>query len=87
MTLIGMNIYIIKELCHYFRDVYHDIEQAKYYPKVADKILEKRRSGFIRALEVSDQMGIPLHEVLGTLKRLWVESKDDSLYSFDYNRI
>ena len=75
---------ILKELCHYFRDVYNDIERARYYPKVADKILEytvKRRSGFIRALEVSDQMDIPLHEVLGTLKHLRFEFKDESLYS------
>ena len=83
------DVTILKELCYYFGDVYPAIERARYCPKVADRILGytvKRRSGFIRALEVSDQMDIPLHEVLGTLKHLWAEFKDNNLYSFDYNR-
>lgn len=78
---------ILKESGLYYKNVYYDIERSAYYPEVAEKILGYRpllNKTFIRALEVSDQLDIPLYKVYSTLKYLAWESKELDLYRFDY---
>ncbi len=78
---------ILNESRHYYKNVYRDIEFSVYYPEIAEKILGYKpllNKSFIRALEVSDRLDIPLYRVLSTLKYLAWESKDMDLYSFDY---
>jgi len=77
---------ILYESMHYYKEVYHDIERAVYYPEIAEQILSYRpllNNTFIRALEISDQLDIPLYKVYSTLKYLARESKDMDLYGFD----
>lgn len=80
---------ILKESGLYYKNIYYDIERSVYYPEVAEKILGytpllKIGQTFIRALEVSDQLDIPLYKVYSTLKYLAWESKELDLYRFDY---
>lgn len=78
---------ILNESKLYYKNVYHDIEFSVYYPEVAEKILGYRpllNKTFIRALEVSDRLDIPLHKVYSTLKYLAWDSKNMDLYRFDY---
>lgn len=82
---------ILKESELYYKNIYYDIERSVYYPEVAEKIsgytpLLKIGQTFIRALEVSDQLDIPLYRVYSTLKCLAWESKELDLYRFDYAR-
>ena len=78
---------ILKESGLYYKNVYYDIERSAYYPEVAEKILGYKPlldKTFIRALEVSDRLDIPLYKVYSTLKYLAWESKELDLYRFDY---
>lgn len=80
---------ILKESRLYYKNVYYDIERSAYYPEVAEKILGytpilKINQTFIRALEVSDQLDIPLYKVYSTLKYLSWDSKELDLYRCDY---
>lgn len=78
---------ILDELKFSYKNAYHDIEFSVYYPEVAEKILSYRPlldKTFIRALEVSDRLDIPLHKVYSTLKYLAWDSKNMDLYRFDY---
>lgn len=80
---------ILKESSFYYKNVYYDIERSAYYPEIAEKILGytpilKINQTFIRALEVSDQLDIPLYKVYSTLKYLAWDSKEMDLYRCDY---
>lgn len=77
---------ILKESGLYYKNVYYDIERSVYYPEVAEKILGYRPllDTFIRALEVSDHLDIPLYRVISTLKRLAWDSQNGDLYRFDH---
>ena len=78
---------ILKESSFYYKNVYYDIEWSVYYPEIAEKILGYSpllNETFIRALEVSDQLDIPLYKVYSTLKYLAWDSKEMDLYRCDY---
>ena len=78
---------ILDESRFNYKNIYHDIEFSVYYPEVAEKILSYSpllNKTFIRALEVSDHLDIPLYRVLSTLKHLAWECDDTDLYRFDY---
>lgn len=78
---------ILKELSSYYKNVYSDIERAVYYPEVAENILGYKplyNKTFVRALEVSDCLDIPLYRVISTLKHLACDSQDMGLYELDY---
>lgn len=78
---------ILNELKSYYKNVYSDIERAVYYPEVAKKILGYSpllNKTFVRALEISDCLDIPLYRVISTLKHLACDSQNIDLYRFDY---
>ena len=78
---------ILNELKSYYKNVYSDIERAVYYPEVVKKILGYSpllNKTFVRALEISDCLDIPLYRVISTLKHLACDSQNIDLYRFDY---
>lgn len=67
--------------------MYSDIERAVYCSEVAEKILGYSpllSKTFVRALEVSDCLDIPLYMVISTLKHLACDSQNMGLFRFDY---
>lgn len=78
---------ILEDLSSYYKNVYSDIEQAVYCSEVAEKILGYSpllSKTFVRALEVSDCLDIPLYRVISTLKHLACDSQNMELFRFDY---